>query len=536
MEDYDDTFEDYEELKQDEQNELSEKLLHYSYQGDLKKVKELVNQGAYINYEDEYENKAIAFAVKQGHLEVVKYLVENENGANVNDGIIQASSNNHLDILKYLHSKGADLNYKHTIYDSDGSIDYSAIKQASREGHFEVVKYLAENGADINLGLEEAAYFGKLDVVKYLHQKGADIDKVIQDISNGNFGNLKEELTSIKEQALLAIDLKELQKSKVEESKKDFFEDVTDKVIKAMEGGDKAWQRTWDKLGTSNPYNPLTGTEYSGINKIALSLTGHTDPRFLTFKQATDLGYKIQKGSKSHPIIHFQLNEKEVENKETKEKEIVKIPSIKYFNVFNAEQIVGIPRLTTKDEQTKQFDEIKNVEELIKNSNANVVLGGNQPLYSPTEDLIRMPQKTQFHTPIDYYSTLLHELTHWTGHETRLDRLKQGGFASKSYAHEELVAELGSVFLSGKTGIALNEDHYKHHSQYLNSWISLLKEDKNALYKASSQAQKATDYVMKYSPEQSNTIEMIKGNNKEQEQTKAVEQPQAKRQSLSMRL
>lgn len=320
-------------------------------------------------------------------------------------------------------------------------------------------------------------------------------------------------------------------KIEVEDTKKDFFQDITDKVISAMENGDKDWKRTWDKLGTSNPYNPLTGTEYSGINKIALSFAGHKDPRFLTFKQASELGYQIQKGSKSHTIIHFQMNEKEVENKETKEKEIVKIPSVKYFNVFNAEQIVGIPRLST-EETNKQFDEIKNVEELILKSGANVIHGTNQPCYVPGEDLIRMPQKEQFHTPIDYYSTLLHEMTHWTGHETRLDRLKQGGFASKSYAHEELVAELGSVFLSSKSGIALNDEHYKHHSQYLNGWISILKDDKNALYKAASQAQKATDFVMQYSPEQANKVEMLKTNKEEQKsQTTETVKP---KQSLSM--
>jgi antirestriction protein ArdC len=318
-----------------------------------------------------------------------------------------------------------------------------------------------------------------------------------------------------------------------EENKKDFFDEITDKVIKAMEDGDKEWKRTWDKLGTSNPYNPLTGTEYSGINKIALSFAGHSDPRFMTFKQASDMGYKIQKGSKSHSIIHFQMNEKEVENEKTGEKEIVKIPSVKTFAVFNAEQIVGIPRLTIQDAETKKFDEIKNVEELIKNSGVVLMHGGNQPLYSPKEDLIRMPLKEQFHTPIDYYSTLLHEMTHWTGHETRLDRLKQGGFASKSYAHEELVAELGSVFLSSKSGIPLNDDHFKHHSQYLNGWISILKDDKKALYKAASQAEKATDFVMQYSPEQSNKVEMIKGN-KEQEQTKPFSQPKPKTESLSL--
>jgi antirestriction protein ArdC len=296
--------------------------------------------------------------------------------------------------------------------------------------------------------------------------------------------------------------------SKSQENKKDFFEETTAKMIEAMQSGDKEWKRTWDLLGKQSPYNPITGTEYSGINRIALSFSGHQDPRYLTFKQASELGYQIKKGSKSHTIIHFQINEKEVENETTGEKEKIVIPSVRTWNVFNAEQIDGIPALNP-DMNTRTFNEIKNVEELIKNSGANIIHGGDQPCYVPSQDIIRMPEKEQFHTPIDYYTTLLHETVHWTGHESRLDRLKDGGFASKSYAHEELIAELGSVFLSGKTGIPLNDDHYKHHAQYINGWITLLKEDKNALFKASSQAQKATDFVMQYSPERAYDIELI---------------------------
>lgn len=296
------------------------------------------------------------------------------------------------------------------------------------------------------------------------------------------------------------------------DSKKSFIQDLTDKVIEAMQDGDMKWKKTWDSLATSNPYNPMTGNEYNGINRIALAMSEHSDPRYLTFKQATDLGYQIQRGSKALSVIHFHFLEKEVENKDG-EKDIERIPSLKEWKVFNAEDIIGIPPLTAVTE--KQFNEIENVEQLITNSGAVIKFGGNQPCYVPSIDVIKMPNREQFHTEIDYYSTLLHETVHWTGHESRLDRLKDnGGHGTKSYAQEELIAELGSIFTSAQTGIPLNDEHFKHHAQYLNGWISLLQDDKNALFKAASKAQKATDFVMQYSPERVYDIQIIESKTK----------------------
>lgn len=243
------------------------------------------------------------------------------------------------------------------------------------------------------------------------------------------------------------------------------------------------------------PYNPTTGKAYRGGNRVMLWIAGMVnhfeDNRWLTYKQATSVGAQVRKGEKSIPLRYVMFpNGQEAESAAIVQPWMDK-PRTFFFNVFNAEQVEGLPP-PPKRPETTPHQRIERCEQLVKDSGAVVVHGANGPHYAPRADKIGMPYPERFVSSETYYAALTHELAHWTGHETRLNRDLSGAFGSESYAREEVFAELASHIL----GVELEIGHDPtQHAAYIHHWIKIAKEDPSFVYTAAASAEKICDFL-----------------------------------------
>ena len=271
---------------------------------------------------------------------------------------------------------------------------------------------------------------------------------------------------------------------------RDVYQEITNTIIKQIEEAGTDWIKPFHSMG-SVPVNYNTGNTYRGINILLLGMTGKSQI-WSSYKQWQEKGGNVRKGEKGTQIVFFKMLEKE-----NKQGEKSTFPLIRYSTLFSIDQVEGIELPKTNLPDLTQS--IANADIYIKNTGANVFESDKGAFYMPSQDKIGMPPRNAFiDTPTStatecYYATLLHELTHWTGCKKRLDRFCGGLFGSENYAFEELVAELGAAFQCGSLGIA--SEPRKDHSQYLKSWLKCLKENKNAIFKAASEAQKAVDYI-----------------------------------------
>ena len=292
-----------------------------------------------------------------------------------------------------------------------------------------------------------------------------------------------------------------------------YIDKVSKEIIEALEQGTAPWIRPWSgsQIQDNAPFNPITGKQYEGINFINLSITGMTmggDPRWMTFKQAKSINAQVRRGEKGTAIQYWKFTRqvdkidedgnKILDKNGDPIKEIIRLtnPQVFYATVFNASQIDGLNPLK-EDLEIKEiiteFTPIEAAEKILNNSSANIThVGGNRAFYSPSKDIIQLPLKEQFHSEIDYYSTALHELGHWTGHESRLNRDVNHPFGSMGYAKEELRAEIGSYMLSSKIGIDF--DPSQHHA-YIENWVSILEDKPSEIFKACSDASKIVNFV-----------------------------------------
>ena len=273
---------------------------------------------------------------------------------------------------------------------------------------------------------------------------------------------------------------------------------VTERLIGMLESGTAPWQKPWDAgiAAMNRPHN-FNGRPYHGVNALMLWCTaidkGYEDPRWLTFKQVNKLGGHVNKGEKAQIVEYWQW-ENEVENPETGEKEKVPLEHPKVYRaaVFNADQCTGLPKLRR---QAQKWSPVERAENVIA---ANGVLvthnTDGSAFYSPGGDFICLPPRESFATVDAYYSTLLHEVGHSTGHPTRLNREFGGQFGSEGYAREELRAELASTFLCGELGIATTGSD-EQHAAYVKSWVSALKNDYNEIFRAAADAEKICNYL-----------------------------------------
>ena len=276
--------------------------------------------------------------------------------------------------------------------------------------------------------------------------------------------------------------------------KKDIYQEITNQIILDLEKGLPVWEKPWEKEFTGFPVNVSSNSFYSGINTVILwlrqSQIGSDSSQWLTFRQAHNLGGRIKKGAKATCVVFYKKIT--VEDEETEEERT--IPMLKTYPVFNLSQCEGLDHLKKAPvKKDSTFQDKKQVEELIKASKAQIIMATiDRACYVSKEDKILMPKKFQFKTQEGFYSTMFHELSHWTGHESRLNRKVGNKFGSRAYAFEELVAEISASFLCCHLGFRYSTQH----SAYVKTWIEVLKGDKTAVFRASALAQKATEFIL----------------------------------------
>lgn len=282
-------------------------------------------------------------------------------------------------------------------------------------------------------------------------------------------------------------------KTKLSKTRTDIYQTVTDSIITALEAGVKPWACPWQRVpGMSGlPANYATGAAYSGINIMLLwcsaSKQGFSDSRWMTYKQAQEAGGQVRKGERGTTAIFYTTLEKENDAGE-----IEHIPMLKTFTVFNVQQIDGLPLTTETVSPEATFNPLPQAENLFRKSGANIIEKGQNAFFSPSNDEVWLPERHLFSDAANFYATGLHELVHWSGGKSRLNREMKGRFGSEVYAFEELIAELGSAFLMADLGI----DGEVQHESYIASWLKALKNDKRYIFKAASVASKAHRYLM----------------------------------------
>jgi antirestriction protein ArdC len=296
---------------------------------------------------------------------------------------------------------------------------------------------------------------------------------------------------------------------------RDFRQEVTDNIIGMLERGVAPWQKPWEpgagSLGI--PFNPTSERAYRGGNAIHLMATGlqrgYEDSRWMTYKQASDNGWQVRRGEKGTQIEYWEVKDASDNtrpsrpggagdgstangnNADSEKSRLIH----RVYTVFNAQQIERIPAHAPTQHTT--FEAVQAGEQILTNSGANIAHDqADRAFYSRSQDSIHLPPKGAFKDAAAYYGTALHELAHWTGHPSRLDRstlTESYRFGDANYAKEELRAELASVFLAAQRGIPHDPEQ---HAAYVNSWIGALKRDKNEIFRAAHDASVATDFIL----------------------------------------
>ncbi|WP_077510156.1 ArdC family protein [Sphingomonas sp. LM7] len=280
------------------------------------------------------------------------------------------------------------------------------------------------------------------------------------------------------------------------------YDEVTARIIAEMEAGRVPWVQPWgraDGASAGLPRNALTGRSYSGINVLilwgAVIGAGYPSQGWLTFRQALEAGGAVRQGERGTSVVYADRFVPEAEKARAVETggDARTIPFLKRFTVFNVAQCDGLPANFSAEPVPLPEREIVPVAEaVIAASGVAFRIGGSEAFYSPSHDFVQVPPQPAFFDQINYYRTALHELTHATGHASRVGRTITGAFGSKDYAREELVAELGSAFLCASLGI----EPTVRHADYLASWLAVLREDNRAIFRAASGASKAADWLL----------------------------------------
>lgn len=268
------------------------------------------------------------------------------------------------------------------------------------------------------------------------------------------------------------------------------YQDVTDSIIKQLEAGAIPWVKPWKADSTADK-NIISQKPYQGVNRLILGMSsmaqGFDNPAWASYKQWESLGANVRKGEKGTRIVFFSPVTKE--NKSTGETEAYAV--LKAYTVFNAAQIEGLEIVASEPVEAEPFTANQLAEDRIVKTGAAISHGGDAAFYAPSVDRIQLPHRASFDNEGSYYATAFHELTHWAGAESRLDRTKGKRFADPAYAFEELVAEMGAAFLCQDYGI----QGELRHAGYIQSWLKACRDDNRAIFKAAALAQKAADYI-----------------------------------------
>lgn len=289
----------------------------------------------------------------------------------------------------------------------------------------------------------------------------------------------------------------------------DIHTEITNRIIAAIEQGAGNFEMPWHGAGTMMaPVNAATKRAYRGVNILSLWVSGQAQgyrlPQWATFRQWRDLGQPVRKGEKGTPIVFYKTLEVESaasESGETSEEKT--IPFARASWVFNAQQVEGFEPGEEPVRTASQFGRIDHADAAISATGANIAHGGGRAFYHRVEDRIQIPDADEFVGSMtstaqeSFYSTILHELAHWTGAEHRLNRVKGKRFADRAYAFEEIVAELSAAFSCARLGITTTPR--ADHAAYIADYLTILKNDKKAIFAAAAAASAATDYVLAFS-------------------------------------
>jgi antirestriction protein ArdC len=283
----------------------------------------------------------------------------------------------------------------------------------------------------------------------------------------------------------------------------DVYQKITDQIVSELEQGVRPWFKPWNAEHAPGRITfPLrsNGIPYRGINVLMLWSEaiekGYASPIWMTFKQALDLKAIVRKGEHGCLVVYADKIVRTETDAATGEEAERAIPFMKGYTVFNTEQIEGLPEhyYAKPAPHSETVQRIERAESFFAATGAKVVHGGSRACYVPSTDNVHMPCIDFFRNSESYYATLAHETTHWTRHPSRLDRaFGRQRFGDEGYAMEELVAELGSAFLSAD--LELTPEVREDHAAYLASWIKVLKDDKRAIFSAASHAQRAADFL-----------------------------------------
>ncbi|MGO4724839.1 MULTISPECIES: ArdC family protein [unclassified Inquilinus] len=282
------------------------------------------------------------------------------------------------------------------------------------------------------------------------------------------------------------------------------YTEVTGRIVLELEQARVPWVQPWGRspspLGL--PCNAASGRRYSGINILILwdagIAAGFPSHDWLTYRQAMDLGGHVRKGERGTTVVYADrfVPRAERERADREDDEPAGVPFLKRFTVFNAAQCDGLPeRIGSAVPMVPEDAIVPEADALIEATGANVRIGGDRALYVPSLDFLQVPPRASFFVPINWYRTCFHELGHWTGHPSRLDRDFSGVYGSVAYGREELVAEMASAFVCASLGIVPTV----RHADYLGAWLELLREDVRAIFRA-SQASRAADLILEAAP------------------------------------
>jgi len=286
----------------------------------------------------------------------------------------------------------------------------------------------------------------------------------------------------------------------------DVHQEVTNRIVDALETAGE-FQLPWIKSkggSFARPVNIASKKPYNGVNIVSLWVSAQANayPSNLwgTYRQWQEQGCQVRKGEKSSLIVFYKTIDFVHQNEQTGETEQAERMFARASWVFNAAQVEGFELETEELPDTPVFDPIGRAEKFAAATGARIEEGGDEACYVPAVDTIRIPERRRF-TGTDttsaaegFYSTLCHELVHWSGVEKRLDRNMTGRFGSEAYAMEELVAELGAAFLCGDLGIT--PQPREDHARYIRNWLTVLKGDKKAIFTAASKASEAANWLI----------------------------------------
>ena len=282
------------------------------------------------------------------------------------------------------------------------------------------------------------------------------------------------------------------------------YQQITDRIIAELEAGRVPWVQPWDsaRTGIGMPHNAVSDRKYSGINILtlwdAVVSRGYSSHAFLTFRQAITLGGSVRKGERGVGVIYTRRfvprEERRRADAEGREPS-GGVPFLKWFTVFSVEQCDGLPaHICEPPPPIPEGLILPQAEALIAATGADFRIGGSSAFYSPVHDYVQVPRPDDFFDPTNWHRTAFHELGHWAGGASRLNRDQTGAFGSVPYGKEELCAELTGAFVCAALGI----EPTVRHADYLGSWLEIIRADNRAILRAASAASKAADYLLAF--------------------------------------